>query len=33
VRRLCKIRQEGDAPENDLDMDDEAEEEMAVGDD
>ena len=24
VRRLCNIRQEGDSPENDFDMDDEA---------
>lgn len=33
VRRLCNIRQEGDNHENDLDMDDEAEEERAFGDD
>jgi len=26
VRRLCQLRQEGDLPENDLEMDDEAEE-------
>lgn len=33
VRRLCKIRQEGDDAQNDLDMDDEAEEERVFGDD
>ena len=33
VRRLCSIRQEGDVPENDFDMDDEAEEEMVFGED
>jgi hypothetical protein len=33
VRRLCSIRQDGDSPENDFDMDDEAEEERMFGDD
>lgn len=33
MRRLCNIRQNGDSPENDFDIDDEAEEEKAFGDD
>lgn len=30
---MCNIRQNGDSPENDFDLDDEAEEEKAFGDD
>ena len=33
VKRLCIIRLNGDSPENDFDMDDEAVEERAFGDD
>ena len=33
VFQLCKLRQEGDRPENDIEMDDEAEEQRFFGED